>query len=136
MPVVTEQEALGFCESIIWLPNETLHAAKRDFFLVAGRMSVEPPEPARCESGVSDRRTLQSPDKNALSHLHAVVAKYSMDRFNEYFRHRKNICIEALNTEGIECCVLWQAALTTLKAGKILLIEWQRLVSVHAMPLH
>lgn len=115
MPVVTAQKALGFCESIIWLPNEPLGAAKRDFFLCAAKMA----EPARRGSGVRDRRMLRSPEGNARSKQHEVVAQYQANRHDEYFRHRKNVCIEALSTDGIKCCILWQAAFMTLKAGKI-----------------
>lgn len=130
MPVVTAQEALDFCERIIWLPNETLNAARRDFFLCAAKMAVEPPEPGRRGSGVTDRLMLRSQDRNARSKLHALVARYSANRRDDYNRHRKNVCIEALSTDGIRCCVFWQAAFMTLKAGKIMLIEWQCLVSI------
>lgn len=92
---------------------------------------LNPPEHGHRASGVSDHRTLQSPPQNALSHLHAVVAKYSTDMIDEYFRYRKKICVEALSTDGIRCCVLWHAAFLTLKAGKIMLIEWQARVSFH-----
>ena len=125
MPISTAKEALGICESIIWLPNKSIDAGKRDFFICAARMAVEP---APRESDTGGWRTLRSPDGNALSVLHRAISRYQKRRDNEYFRYRQQICLEALNADGVKGCVLLRAALMTLKAGKVLLIEWQCLV--------
>lgn len=125
MPIVTAPEALGLCESIIWLPNENLNVEKRDFFICAAKMAIKP---SRRGSDINASRMLRSPDRNALSVLHEAMAWYQAKRDYEYFRHRKDICIQALNSDGIKCSLLWRAAFTTLKAGKILLVEWRCLV--------
>lgn len=125
MPISTAREALGICESIIWLRNRSIGAEKRDFFICAARMAVEP---SLRESDTGECRTLRSPDGNALSVMYKAMSRYQRRRDDEYFRYRQKICIEALNADGVKGCLLWKSVLMTLKAGKILLIEWRRLV--------
>lgn len=129
MPISTAREALGICESIIWLPNGSVGAEERDFFICAARKAVEP---SLVESDTGEWCTLRSPDGNALSVLYRAMSRYQRRRDDEYFRYRQKICIEALNADGVKGCLLWKAALMTLKAGKILLIEWQCLVCADA----
>lgn len=123
MPIITNEEALGICESIIWLPNEHLNAKKRDFFICASKMADDLPMPRR-ESDFNGARKLRSPDRNASALGQELMERYQAKRVADYLGHRQEVLIEALK-DDIQSCALWEAAWTTLVVCKILLIQWQ-----------
>lgn len=125
-PVTTPNEALAACWSIIWLPNENLPAAKRDFLDCATTMALKHDKESETWCGRGGR-TLRSPSPNAMSAQHAVRAQYQNNRSVEYFWRKNELSVQALREGG--CCDLWDAAVRMLKACKILLIELDSVVS-------
>lgn len=120
-PIVTNEEAIGICESIIWLPNEHLSSKKRDFLICAAKMA-QPVEPRR-RSDVSGARKLQSPERNSVYRL-KEMQKYQAKREADYFGHSIEAGLEAVQAGDMESCILWEAAFKTVGVCKLLLIEW------------